>query len=477
MKTRRQSCGNSQFSPNWSRRELLSRAGGGFGLLALNSLLYTEAMGQTSQPSRSKPPTGPVPAPFQPKAKNIIWLFMEGGPSGFDLFDRKPELEKRHGERLSGIQAHFGTPGPLLKSPFEFKQYGQSGGWVSHPYARLGEHIDDIAQIKSCFTESENHAPAMYQMNTGYVRPGFPSAGSWLGYGLGSENDSLPGFVVLPPGVNKGGPQNWGAGFLPSQYQGTVLRVQGQPMLNLKTPPDINSHRQGRLLEFAGELNRLHANARNHHPELEARIKAYELAYRMQMEAPEAVDIDSEPDYIKSLYGLDKEGDTRSFGRKCLLARRMIERGVRFVQVYSNDEWDAHGDIKSNHLERCAESEIPIAGLLTDLKQRGMMEDTLVIWGGEFGRLPVSQGGKGRDHNPHGFMMWMAGAGIKGGASVGNTDKFGFKAEERPVPTCDIHATILHLMGLDHEELTYLHQGREFRLTDVAGDILYPILS
>jgi hypothetical protein len=423
------------------------------------------------------PKSGARPGHHAPKATSVIWLFMEGGPSGFDLFDPKPELQKRSGQRVGGIETHFGNPGPLLKSPYDFARHGQSGAWVCEAYPRLAECVDDIAFIKSCWAESPNHAPAMYQMNTGITRPGFPSAGSWVTYGLGSENRNLPGFVVFAPGVGKGGPANWGAGFLPAAHQGTLVRPQGQAILNLNRPAGVGRDDQRAMLDLAGGLNATHAAARPGEAELQARIESFELAFRMQAEAPEAVDLSRETEETRRLYGIGTGGKSDRFGRKCLTARRLVERGVRFVQVYSDDEWDAHGDIRSNHDVRCAETDAPVAGLLTDLKRRGLLERTLVVWGGEFGRMPVSEGGKGRDHNPHGFLHWMAGGGVKGGVSHGETDDIGWKAAVDPVSVHDLHATILHLLGIDHKRLTYLHNGRRYRLTDVAGEVLHKILA
>ena len=442
----------------WTRRDLLCKAGGGLGLLALGRLLDAREH-------------------FAPKAKSVIWLFMEGGPSGVDLFDYKPELERSAGKRVEGIETFFGNPGPLLKSPYSFKRYGQSGATVCEKYATLAQHVDEMAFIKSCWAESNNHGPAMYQINTGLPRVGFPSVGSWITYGLGSENRNLPGFVVLGNSRGaKGGPANWGSGFLPSSYQGTLFRASGSPVLNLERPADVTPERQRAMLDAAASMNGAHLAAHPGDGELDARIQSFEMAYRMQRAAKELVDFSEEGPETRRLYGLDA-GVSKPFGEKCLLARRLVERGVRFVQAYINDEWDAHDDIKRNHDARCAETDVPIAGLLTDLKRRGLLDTTLVVWGGEFGRMPVSENGNGRDHNPHGFLMWMAGGGVKGGASHGETDEIGYKAGADPVSVHDVHATILHLMGVDHKRLTYTHNGRRFRLTDVAGDVLKDLIA
>jgi hypothetical protein len=450
------------------RRGFLRRAGAGFGMLALADLLGRDRLLADE----------PKAAHFPAAARAVIWLFMEGAPGAMDTFDPKPELTSHHGQRPGeSIDVFFGSPGPLMRSPFAFKQYGKSGAWVCDRLPHLARHVDDLALIKSCRAESPAHGPAMYQMNTGLTRAGFPSAGSWVTYGLGTENQDLPGFVVLPNSRgSKGGAGNWGAGFLPSAYQATSFRSQGSPILNLRSPEAVTSPRQRRMLDLSALLNTEHAEARPGEADLLARIQNYELAYRMQTEAMEAVDLASEPEHVRRLYGLD-EGVTRPFGEKCLLARRLVERGVRFVQVYCNDEWDAHNDLAGNHTQRCQETDKPAAGLLADLKQRGLLDSTLVIWGGEFGRMPVSEKGDGRDHNPYGFLVWMAGGGIKGGTSHGATDDIGYKAAVDPVSVHDLHATILHQLGLDHKRLTYLHNGRRFRLTDVAGEVISDILA
>jgi hypothetical protein len=466
-----QSCG--RFARPTTRRDFLTRAGAGFGLLALADLLASPA----SAPQDSALSTQHSKLPhFPPKAKSVIWLFMEGAPSAVDLFDPKPELDKNNGKKIS-IDVFNGNPGPLMKSPFSFKQYGRSGAWVCDKYQNVAQHVDDIAFIKSCFTESNDHVPALYQMNTGVSRAGLPTAGAWITYGLGSENKNLPGFVVLGNNQGiKGGPVNWSSGFLPTTYQGTLFRSQGSPILNLKPPKDISGEDQRAQLDFLAQLNQSHLAQHPGEPDLSARIDTFELAYRMQMEASDLVNFSTESPQTQKLYGLDKTS-SRSFGGKCLMARRLVERGVRFVQVYSDGEWDAHSDLAGNHTGHCVATDVPIHGLLTDLKQRGLFDETLVIWGGEFGRMPVSQGNNGRDHNPRGFLVWMAGAGIKGGVSYGETDEIGYRAAKDPVTVHDLHATMLHLLGIDHKKLTYLHNGRRYRLTDVAGNLLTPILA
>jgi uncharacterized protein DUF1501 len=449
-----------------NRREFLKKAGAGFGMLALADLLRANV----------SDPMAPRTPHFAPKAKSIIWLFMEGGPSGVDIFDPKPELTKRDGQRID-IDVFFGNPGPLMKSPFSFEQYGQSGAWVCEKYPNVAKHVDDFAFIKSLYSESNNHVPALYQINTGIPRPGFPSAGAWITYGLGSECRNLPGYVVLgnSQGV-KGGPLNWSAGFLPTSYQGTLFRSQGPPILNLTQPKGVTREDQRAQIDLLNKLNTEHLVQREGEPDLLARINSFELAYRMQMEATDLADFANESKETIELYGIDKEV-SKNIGTKCLMARRLVERGVRFVQVYSDGEWDAHGDLKGNHSQHCASTDMPIHGLLTDLKRRGLWDSTLIIWGGEFGRMPVSQGNGGRDHNPHGFIAWMAGAGIKGGTSYGETDEIGWKAVKDRCSVNDLHATMLHLLGIDHEKLTYFHNGRHFRLTDVAGEVLHPTLA
>jgi hypothetical protein len=470
---RNQHCG--RYARLTTRRQFLTRAGCGLGLLALTDLLGVSASAGQGEPHASTV-YPPRPSHFAPKAKSVIWLFMEGAPSAFDLFDPKPELDRSNGKRIK-IDVFNGNPGPLMKSPFSFKQYGQSGAWVCEKYQNVARHVDDIAFIKSCFTESNDHVPALYQMNTGVARAGLPTAGAWVTYGLGSENRNLPGFVVLgnTQGI-KGGPLNWSAGFLPTTYQGTLFRSQGSPILNLRRPKDVAAEDQRALLDLLGTLNRQHLDSHAGEPDLTARIESFELAYRMQMEASDLVDFSQETQATHKLYGLD-QNVSRSFGGKCLLARRLVERGVRFVQVYSDGEWDAHADLAGNHSHHCAATDMPIHGLLTDLKRRGLFDSTLVIWGGEFGRMPVSQGSNGRDHNPKGFLVWMTGAGIKGGASHGETDEIGYRAAMDPVTVHDLHATMLHLLGIDHKRLTYLHNGRRYRLTDVAGNVLTKIVA
>lgn len=462
-----------------SRREWLCRAGAGAGMLGLANLMAEQNLlgaAPTETPSAPVTSLAPRPGHFPAKVKSVIWLFMEGAPSAVDMFDRKPELDKRDGD-TTDIQAFFGNPGPLMKSPFSFKQYGESGQWVCDRYTNVAKHVDKMAFIKSCYSESNDHVPAIYQINSGLPRPGFPTAGAWVTYGLGSENQNLPGYVVLGNTQGaKGGPHNWGAGFLPSTFQGTLFRSQGAPVLNLNRQPQITKQDQVAQLDLMAKLNDEHMRRHTRDAEFANRMQSFELAFRMQKEATEVVDLSRETKETQQLYGIDQPR-SKSYGSKCLMARRLVESGVRFVQVYSDGEWDAHDNLEENHTHHCAATDVPVAGLLSDLEQRGLLDSTLVIWGGEFGRMPISQNGKGRDHNPKGFMQWMAGAGIKGGVSYGETDEIGYEAVENPVSVNDLHATILHLLGLDHERLTYFHNGRSYRLTDVAGKVIQEILA
>ena len=474
----------------FTRRELLQRAGGGIGMLALNSLLTGE--GKASTNIGANPMASRYPHGFG-NAKRVIWLFINGGPSHVDTWDYKPGLEKANGKKLEGFDNTTGffdkAVGPLLKSPFEFKQYGQSGMWASSIFPHLSQHVDKMAFIKSFHTESNNHSPALFMANTGVPRMSNPCVGSWVTYGLGTENQNLPAFVVMSDPLNRGLPKghaaNWGSGFLPGAFQGTWVRSKGEPIPNLKRITGLSDQQQRAQLDFLGKLNAAHEKRYPAETELTARIKSFELAYRMQQEAPECFEIDNEPEHIKSLYGIG-EKRCAHFARQCLMARRMVERGVRFVQIYSGGmenarSWDGHGDIKKNHTQFAGETDQPIAGLLADLEQRGMLDETLVIWGGEFGRLPVSQlsGGKptGRDHNPHAGCYWFAGGGTRGGTSYGETDEVGHKAAVDTVEIHDIQDTILHLLGMDHKRLTYLHSGRRFRLTDVSGRVIHDVVA
>jgi len=458
-----------------SRRQIIQRAGGGFGMLALAALLDRTGLAASLNPLAPKAP------PLRARAKSIIWIFANGGPSQVDTWDYKPELAKRDGQPLEGFDAKTGffpaSVGPLMKSPFEWQQHGKSCTWTSGLFPHLSQHVDKMAFIHSCWTKSNNHSPALFMMNTGETRMGYPCVGSWVTYGLGSVSDSLPSFVVMSDPKNRGLPKgtalNWGAGFLPSVYQGTWLRPQGEPIDNLKRLSNLTDERQRAQLDLLAKLNHASLGGSAVESELAARIESFELAYRMQTAAPEAFDVSKEPEHMKKLYGLDQP-HCAHIASQCMMARRMVERGVRFVQIYSGgmenqQSWDCHADLVGNHTGFASETDQPVAALLADLEQRGLLNDTLVIWGGEFGRLPVSQkGGKpGRDHNPHAFTVWLAGGGVKGGFHYGETDEIGHKAVVDRVGVHDLHATLLYALGLDHEKLTFKFQGLDQRLTGV----------
>ena len=467
-----------------TRRATLQRCGMGSGSLGLWSLLQQEGLAGQSTLAPKYPH-------FAPKAKSVIWIFTNGGPSQVDTWDYKPTLAKRDGQTLEGFDRFTGffanSVGGLMKSPFEFKQHGQCGKHISSIFPHLAMHADRMAFIHSGHTESNNHSPALFMMNCGLPRMGYPCVGSWVTYGLGSNSDSLPAFVVMSDpkgrGLPKGHAANWGAGFLPSVYQGTHFRPTGDAIDNLYRPKEMNPDQQRRQLDLLRHLNQKHLDVNPYEEELAARIESFELAYRMQSAAPEALAVDQEPEHVKKLYGLDDD-KCKHIASQCLTARRMVERGVRFVQIYSGGmenqrSWDGHNDIKGNHSQFAAETDKPVAGLITDLAQRGLLNETLIVWGGEFGRLPVAQKGSkpGRDHNPHAFTNWMVGGGIKGGVNYGETDEIGHKAAVNKVTVNDLHATILHLLGMDHERLTYRYNGRDFRLTDVAGRVIREVTS
>ncbi len=459
--------------PLLTRRDLLLRGGAGFGALALAYLLRDHPLFAATSPLAPKRPH------FQPRARSVIFLFMEGGPSHIDLFDPKPKLNELAGQPLP---ASFGkvitsmgeANAPLLASRRTWKRHGQSGLWVSDWLPHIAECADDLAVIRSCWADGINHSQGVCQMNTGSTLGGRPSLGSWVSYGLGTENQNLPAFVVLQDnGQVVNGPRNWGSGFMPAVYQGTRLHGEGEPIPNLRPPAEITDGRQRAKLDLLNQMNREHALPRRQQTELDARIASYELAFRMQAEAPDAVDLSHETDATQQLYGLDDK-ETAAFGRNCLLARRLVERGVRFVQLYhgAGSKWDAHAKIEQNHAKLCRSSDKPIAGLLRDLKARGLLEQTLVVWGGEFGRTPMSEKGDGRDHNPTGFTMWAAGGGVKGGQVIGSTDELGLRAVEDRMHVHDLHATFLYLLGLDHMKLIYRHQGRPERPTLNEGEAL-----
>jgi len=469
----------SRFIPNHTpcgntRREFLWQVGGGFAGLGLIDALTRDNAFAGEMAAK--------PQHFEAKAKHVIFLFMNGGPSHVDTFDPKPALTEWNGKKYAGelkVGSNGRPVGYLTQTTFGFKNYGQSGLPISSIYPHLSAHADDLCVIRSMHSDSPGHASGCLQMNTGSFIIGKPCLGSWLSYGLGTENENLPSFVVMtdPRGGPIGSASNWSSGFMPAAYQGTTFRSTGSPLLNLATPNGTTEKTQRHGLDLLKTLNSEHAKKRQAKGpidnELLARIESYELAYRMQTSAAGAVDLNREDKKTRAMYGLDHKL-TADFGRKCLITRRLIEKGVRFIQLYSGgghieDTWDGHTDCISNHKLHAGETDQPIAALIADLKRSGLWEETLLVWGGEFGRTPTSEGvGKpGRDHNWHGFTMWLAGAGVKGGQAIGATDEFGFGAVEDPVHVSDLHATILHLMGLDHDKLTYFHQGLDQKLTGV----------
>ncbi len=469
------------------RRRFLRNAGGGFGMLALTAMLAKDGLlhAGSGELSTSLNPLAARKPHLAARAERVIFLFMSGGPSHLETFDPKPELQRLHGKKLPAsfgmVKTRRGVDkNKLLATKRTFKKYGQSGIDVSDLFPNLATQADEICVLRSCFGDSVTHPESVYQMNTGSILMGRPSLGAWATFGLGTENQNMPAFVVLPDpsGWVKGGAPAWGNGFLPAAYQGTVIRGGTTPILNLHTPKGVSGEQQRQTLDLINQLNQVHLRQRAEDSELAARIASYELAFRMQTHATEVVDINKETAATKKLYGLDNT-TTSEFGLRCLLARRMVERGVRFVQLYCGDTngWDGHSDIEQNHGKLARQSDLPIAGLLKDLKARGLLDSTLVIWGGEFGRTPMSEGNTGRDHNPHGYCMWLAGGGVKRGQIVGATDAIGLRAAEDRMHIHDIHATILHLLGFDHERLTYRHNGRDERLTDVAGVVIRKALA
>ncbi len=467
------------------RRQVLQTAGAGFGALALQTLLGGE---RASVAATLRNPLAALAPHFAPRAKSVIFLFMYGGPSHVDLFDPKPALAKWHGQPIpvwKKEDAFMGakTKNVAMASPYTFAKQGQSGIEMAETFPQLARHADDLCVIRSMHAESNNHGPALFQMNSGFIQAGRPSMGSWVTYGLGSESENLPAFVVLldHQGAPVNGALNWSNGFMPAAYQGVPFRGSGEPIAYLSPPKHITRDRQRSRLDLLHQWNSDFAAEHPAETALAARINSYELAFRMQMSASECTDLGREPASLRKLYGLDDK-ISGHFGRNCLLARRLVERGVRFVQLYSGGNegpraWDAHDDLKKNHDLHCAETDGPIAALLDDLKSSGLLETTLVVWGGEFGRSPVAENGKGRDHHPKGFTMWMAGGGIRGGMVHGATDEFGYEAVENPVSVPDLHATLLHQLGLNHEALTFRHSGRDYRLTDVSGRVVTEVLA
>jgi hypothetical protein len=466
------------------RRRFLAETSTGLGAIALACMLHEE--GRASEQSRKRGPH------FAAKVKRVIHIFSPGGVSHVDSFDYKPELEKRDGQSLTSkgtLDTFFGKPGNLMKSVYPFKQRGQSGMWVSELFPHLAGCVDDLCFIHTLVTKSNSHSPACFQMNSGFTQNAFPCMGAWLSYGLGSLNEELPTFVVLPDprGLPNGGTANWSNGFLPAEHQGMAFMTdKPEPIPNLMTPAQVPPERRLASLELLNQLNRRYAEENPGDSALAARVRAYELAAKMQMSIPEAVSFDQESDATKRLYGLDNPAMAAS-ARNFLLARRLLERGVRFIQVYNGAalggnpriNWDAHEDIKSNHDAQAVLLDQPCAALLKDLKQRGLMDDTLVLWSSEFGRTPFTEGlgAKGRDHHPHCFTVWLAGAGLKKGFRFGVSDEVGYAPAEHPVTVYDLHATILHLLGIDHTKLTFYHNGIHRRLTDVHGEVVKEVLA
>jgi hypothetical protein len=460
-----------------SRREFLLKAGSGFGALALACLLDQDKA-SSSEPRQ-------IVSHHPARARSVIFLFMEGGPSHLDTFDPKPELTRRNGQPLPAsfgtVVTPMGTGGnALFASRRRFRPSGQSGIQVSDWLPHMATCVDDLTVVRSCWADGLLHVGSVCQMNTGSILAGRPSLGSWVTYGLGSVNQNLPGFVVMTdsPAEPAGGARNWGTGFMPASYQGTLFRSGANPILHLRPPAGIDTNRQRQKLDLLRSLNEHHRSTRTEDSELTARMASYELAFRMQAAAPEAVDLAGESQRTKEEYGLNRP-ECAEFGRRCLLARRLVERGVRMIQVYcgSGGQWDAHSNLEGNHSRLCARCDQPAAALIKDLKRRGLLESTLVMWGGEFGRTPMTEGRDGRDHNPYGFTMVLAGGGVKGGHIHGSTDEFGLRAVDDPVHVHDLHATILHLLGLDHRRLTYFHNGRNERLTDNAGSVVQELFA
>jgi hypothetical protein len=475
--------------PALSRRHFLWEAGGGLGALALTWMIEQDARG--TPPEQTPPsPYAPRPSHCEPKARRVIQIFACGGVSHVDTFDHKPDLARHEGQELTGkgkIDTFFGRPGRLMKSPFAFHRYGQSSHWASDLLPHLAGCVDEMTFIHSMVAKSSNHTPATFQMNSGFTMNGFPCLGAWLSYGLGAESQDLPAFVVLPDprGLPAGGAINWTSGFLPATHQGVAFRTSGPPITDLFPPPSVTGARRRAGAALLERMNRDYLDANPGDSTLAARIRSYELAARMQVSVPEVVDFDQETAATKRLYGLD-EPVTAGFGRNCLLARRLVERGVRFVQLYHGGafgspriNWDAHEDVVDNHGKQAKTLDRPVAGLLHDLKARGLLDDTLVLFTTEFGRTPFTEGinGKGRDHHQLVFTCWLAGAGLKAGFAYGASDEVGYAVAENPVSVYDFHATVLHLLGLDHKRLTFYHNGTRRRLTDVHGEVVEGILA
>ncbi len=471
-------CRNFRPHP-MTRREALQTGAHGFGAVALAALLGDRAFAG-SDPLQPKPPH------YRPRTRSIIFLYMDGGPSQVDTFDYKPLLEKHHGEdprkaigKLEPTQ--FDSVGKVMASPWKFRQYGESGHWVSDLFPHVAKHADKLAMLKSCTSKFSEHTSANYFLHTGSGIQGRPSMGAWVGYGLGSLNQNLPGFVVLNGGlIPPGGLDNFNSGFLPASFQGSVFKTGGEAVANIR-PAEKSDALQRQKLDALRALDQQGLGSFGGSEAIESAIRNYETAYRMQTAVPDLMDFEDESEATKKLYGFDaKWKGTQTFARQCLVARRLVERGVRFIELTcpdgAGDRWDQHNNLKDGHEKNCAAVDQPIAGLLEDLEKRGLLEDTLVVWAGEFGRTPFAQGGNGRDHNPFGFTMWMAGGGVKGGVSYGETDEWGYKAVHNRIEMHDIHATMLHLLGIEHTRSTFRFGGRDMRLTDVHGHVLHDVL-
>ncbi len=471
------------------RRDFLAHLGTGLGGIALAALLADEAAAAGA--SVAEGPLAPRQPHFPVKAKRVVQVFCPGAVSQIDTFEYKPELEKRNGQPLPGesVVTFQGANGSVMKSPWGWQRHGQSGKWISDLLPHLAGCVDDIAFIHSMTAKSNTHGPALLQMNTGFITEGFPAAGTWVTYALGSVSQNLPAYVSIPDvrGQPPNGPANWNSGFLPAAYQGTSFNTE-KPIANLKSPAGATAEGEQQVRGFLDRINRGHLFRNPGHSDLSARIAAYELAARMQLSAPEVTDFAAESAETLRFYGADSADPLKSaYARNCILARRLLERGVRFVQLFCGGpasqvdgllNWDAHKTLKADYERHCPIMDQPTAALLKDLKRRGMLEDTLFLWCTEFGRMPTHQlNSQGRDHNPNGFTVWMAGAGVKGGVSHGATDEFGYKAEQDVHSIYDFHATVLHLLGLDHQKLTYYHNGIHRRLTDVHGEVIRPVLS
>lgn len=468
LQEREQTMQCNNYETYHHRRDFLLRSGGGFGAIALAGMLSQQRLlaEGTIQPRAS--------------AKRAIFLFMEGGPSHIDLFDPKPLVNKLAGQSLPEsfgdvITSMGESRSPILECKRKWKRHGEAGTWMSDWIPHIAEHADDIAVVRSCWGDGINHSAGVCQMNTCSILGGRPSLGSWVTYGLGTENENLPAFVVMQDNKTSvvNGSRNWSAGFMPAAYQGIRFQEGNDPIPNINPPEGVARTQQLSKLSFLNQLNGRFAKEHLEQSELEARIASYELGFRMQAEAPAVIDLTKETAATTQLYGLDRK-ETAEFGKLCLMARRLSESGVRFVQLYhgTGSKWDAHSGIEANHSQMCKQMDLPVAGLLKDLKQRGLLDETLVIWGGEFGRTPMSEQGNGRDHNPTGFTMWFAGGGVRGGQTIGTTDDLGLRAVERRVHVHDLHASILNLLGIDHMALTYLHKGRPERATVNEGEFI-----